>query len=601
MIKMIAHYSCIRFLALMIAVLLSGCSGLQTNSTLMDASGSGGLAMDIGESEDSTSEEAVASFEPDTLYDLLVAEIGGQRKRYDLALGNYLKQAHKTRDSGVAKRAYQIAVFIGARQAAQDAALLWSELEPGNVDALQAAALELIYTHEFDRALGKMRAVLALHGEAGFDYLASSAGELKSEERQNLLSVFEVIQKEYPDNIELALGRAVLLRQDDKNEQALAITRQLLKKDPDLVKAIIIQGRILNALERGDEAEQMLAEAVERHPERVRLRLLYARVLVHANKLTVAKSQFEKLLELSPNDREILLSLALITLENGMDAEAEKYFGKLLSIGQFQDKSNYYLGRLKERKGDFAAAKDHYLSVGPGKDFVASQVALSQMLVEQGEFAQAIEYIDKARKRNPAKAEPLYLLEGELLTKNNHLKKAMEAFNEGIALLPKSVNLLYSRAMLHERQGNMEGLEKDLSLIIEFQPDNAAALNALGYTLADRTDRFKEAEKLIRKAYELDKEDPAIMDSMGWVQYRLGNYADAEKYLRMAYEKYPDQEIAAHLGEVLWVMGRRDEASRVWEKALKESPESPILKETMERLRKQSEKPAKLEAVSQLP
>ena len=604
MTKMTANYGCVRLVALMIAVFLSGCTSLQTDSRnpgLVDASGSTAeVKSDVAARAEE--DEPVASFEPDTLYDLLVAEIGGQRKRYDLALGNYLKQAHKTRDPGVSKRAYQIAMFIGARQAALDAALLWSALEPENVEALQATALELIHVREFGRALAKMKTILALKGEAGFDYLASNVGELQADERQKLLTAFEAIQKDYPDNIELALGRAILLRQAGNNEQALNIANQLLKTDPDLIKAMILKGRILNALGRGDEAEKMLADAVERHPERVRLRLLYARVLVHANKLTEAKKQFEELLKRSPDDREILLSLALVSLENGMDKEAEKYFQKLLSLGQFQDKANYYLGRLKEQKGEWEAAKEHYLAVGPGKDFMAAQVALAQMLVSRGQLPQAVEYIDKARKRNPAKSEPLYLFEGDLLAKNDQPKKAMEALNEGIQLLPKSVDLLYSRAMLHEKLGSLEGLEKDLNRIIEFRPDNAAALNALGYTLADRTNRFKEAEKLIRKAYALDKNDPAIMDSMGWVQYRLGNYADAEKYLRMAYEKYQDQEIAAHLGEVLWVLGREDEANTLWEKALKKAPGSQVLKETMERMRnKQVEKPAKVEAVSQLP
>ena len=176
----------------------------------------------------------------------------------------------------------------------------------------------------------------------------------------------------------------------------------------------------------------------------------------------------------------------------------------------------------------------------------------------------------------------------------------MASFTAGVKFLPKSVNLLYSRAMVYEKLNNLKGLEDDLSAIIKLQPDNAAALNALGYTLADRSQRLKEAEALILKAYGIDSEDPAILDSMGWVQYRLGNYDKSVRYLRMAYEKYPDQEIAAHLGEVLWTMGKRDEARAVWGRALEKTPDSDVLKETMQRLKGLAGQQSAVDSVSQV-
>ena len=594
-----AFHGGIRLICLMLAIFLSGCAG-QRSATDPGALADGAVSTPVKPVDRVDKDaEPVASFKPDTLYDLMVAEIGGQRKRYDLALGNYLKQAHKTRDAGVARRAYQIAMFVGARQAALDAALLWSDLEPDNTEALQASALELIHSGELDRALRKMQGILVLGGEAGFDFLAASAAGMSVENRQLFLAEFEKLQEKYPENRDIHLGRAILYKQSDQNNKALELASQLLRKDPDFVKAMIIKGRILNALGRADEAEAMLSEAVKRHPERLRLRLLYARLLVHSSKLDEARKQFEVLLKQSPDDREILLSLALVTMENGMDKEAEKYFQRLQSLGFMKNKTNFYLGKLKERQGDYEAAQQHYLDVGSGKDFMAAQVALAQLRITRGKFDEAIEGIVEARKRNPAQAESLFLLEGELLAKNGQLKEAMVRFDEGIQFLPKSINLLYSRAMVHERLDNIDGLESDLNRILKLQPDNAAALNALGYTLADRSRRLKEAEMLIKRAYELDSNDPAILDSMGWVQYRLGNYEKAVKYLRMAYEKYPDQEIAAHLGEVLWVMGQREEAKSVWGTALEKTPDSEVLKETMERLKSEYDEHSATEAVSQ--
>lgn len=598
MTKTTALHGGIRLTCLMLVIFLSGCAS-QQGGTRHGTFAGGSITTPANAAGATEESELLASFEPDTLYDLMVAEIGGHRKRYDLALGNYLKQAHKTQDAGIAHRAYQIAMFVGARQAALDAALLWSGLEPENIEALQASALELIHAGDLERALYKMQGVLALGGEAGFDFLAASGSGMSAESRQQLLAEFEKLQKNYPDNRDIFLGRAILYKQSGKKEKALALTDQLLKKDQDFVKAMIVKGRVLNELGRASEAEAMLADAVKRHPERIRLRLLYARLLVHSSKLDDARKQFEVLLKQSPNDREILLSLALVTMENGMDNEAEKYFQKLLSLGFMKNKANYYLGRLKERQGDFNTAQQYYLEVGAGKDFMAAQVALAQLRIGSGKFDEAIEGIAEARKRNPGQAESLFLLEGELLAKDGQYKQAMDRFDEGIQFLPKSINLLYSRAMVHERLDNISGLENDLNRILELQPDNAAALNALGYTLADRSQRLKEAEKLINKAYELDGDDPAVLDSMGWVQYRLGNYEKAVKFLRMAYEKYPDQEIAAHLGEVLWVMGQREEAKSVWGTALEKAPGSEVLKETMERLKSKYDEHSASEAVSQ--
>ncbi len=575
-----------KFLLFFLIVILYGCSSQQTVSQSVEP--------DQGARIEKV-EEPVASFDPDTVYDLMVAELGGQRKRYDLALGNYLKQAHKTQDAGVAKRAYQIAMFIGAKQAALDASILWADLAPDDTEALQASAIELIRSGQLSEAVDGMHRILELEGEASFDFLAANAASLDEDSRQQLMAAFDNILRKYPGSRDLLLGKAILLQQMGESEKALGLCNALLKKNPDYVKAMIVKGRALNRLGRADEAEKMLADAVKNYPGRPRLRLLYARVLVHANKLDKARKEFEVLLKLSPHDGEIILSLALITMENNMDKEAEQYFNQLLALGQRKNTVHYYLGKLKARQGDIDSAKKHFSEVGPGKNFMMTQVALAQMLIEASRREEAYSAIDESRKRFPAHAEPLYLLEGELLIEEGRPAKAKALFDDALEYYPKSVNLLYSRAMTQEKLGRVDELEKDLRLVIELQPENAAALNALGYTLADRTDRYKEAEALILKAYELDAEDPAIMDSMGWIQYKLGNYLEAVKFLRMAYEKYPDQEVAAHLGEVLWVMGNREEAEKLWEQSLKDNPDSKLLRDTIHRLRNSpvspSEKP----------
>ena len=569
------------FSFLLAAILVSGCSSVQNL-------GQGKPVADsLPDSEEVTQEEPVASFDPDTLYDLLVAELGGQRKRYDLALGNYLKQAHKTQDKGIARRAYQISQLIGARQASLDAAVLWARLDPENTAALQASAVELVRSGQLDRAVEQMRKVLVLQGDANFDFLAASAAELSEDERDRLLVTFDTILKDYPDHRTLKLGKAILLMQDNRLEEAMKLCDQLLVKDSGYVKAIILKGRILNKMGRGEEAEKMLANAVKAHPERPRLRLIYARVLVHLDKLKEAREQFQELLKQSPHDVEIILSLALIALENDMTDESEKYFKQLLALGQRKSTASYYLGRIAESKEKYTEARQYFLSVMPGKEFMMSRVALIQMLLKQGQAIEARKQLEEDRNRFPVHAVQLYLLESEILVSAGELDDAEKLFTDAVLRHPDSINLLYGRAMVFEKMGKIDNLEKDLRAIIKAQPDNAAALNALGYTLADRTDRFDEARKLIEKAYELDDEDPAILDSMGWIQYRLGNYQSALEYLQNAYKKYPDHEVAAHLGEVLWAMGRKEDARALWDEAMNKAPDSAVLKETRERLESQ--------------
>jgi tetratricopeptide (TPR) repeat protein len=188
-----------------------------------------------------------------------------------------------------------------------------------------------------------------------------------------------------------------------------------------------------------------------------------------------------------------------------------------------------------------------------------------------------------SRDSQPDYALQLYLIEIESLSKQQRFDAAWQRMAEALEQFPEDLNLIYTRAMLAEKRGNLAGLEQDLRFIIEREPDNAMALNALGYTLADRTTRYAEAHELIARAYELNPDDPAILDSLGWVNYRMGNLAEAEKLLRQALERMPDHEVAAHLGEVLWVSGQQDAARKVWRQALSETPDSSVLQETLKR------------------
>jgi tetratricopeptide (TPR) repeat protein len=213
-----------------------------------------------------------------------------------------------------------------------------------------------------------------------------------------------------------------------------------------------------------------------------------------------------------------------------------------------------------------------------------AQLRQADILMGNGNTAEASRRLAQARVDQPDYAIQLYLIEAETLTNNNQGERGWQVLSQALKQYPDDLNLLYTRAMLAEKRNDLKQMESDLRAILKREPDNAMALNALGYTLSDRTTRYAEAKALIEHAHQLNPEDPAVLDSLGWVNYRLGNLDEAERLLRQALERFPDHEVAAHLGEVLWAKGEQREARKIWGKALEQQPDSPVLRSTIKRL-----------------
>lgn len=523
------------------------------------------------------------NFSEQSLYQLLVAELAGQRNRFDLALGNYLEQARTTRDPAVAERAYRIADYLGEQEAARETALIWAESQPDSLDAQRAAAIALARTGDYDQSLQYMERVLQREGSTHFDFLALSAAETDPQTRQAMLQSFDRLLARHPDNGQLLFAKALLLQQNDQAEDALAVLAAHPASRREIAP-LLLRVRLLQQLQRPKEALELIEEGLEHHPEDKRLLVNRGRLLADLNRLEDARSAFASLLQAAPDDDELRLSLALICLELESWPEAIYYLQELIERGAYTDSARFNLGRAYEQTGEPQQALEQYAQVGAGNDYLPAQLRMARILVDQQRIDDMRQRLAQSRLEEPDYAVQLYLLEAELLTELNQVDPAWQLLQQALEEQPDNHNLLYSRAMLAEKRGDLLLMEHDLRQIIEQQPDNAAALNALGYTLADRTTRYDEALELIQSAHRLDPDDPAIVDSLGWVHYRLGNLDEAERLLREAFERFPDHEVGAHLGEVLWQNGKRREARAIWKKVIKESPDSSILRDTLLRL-----------------
>ena len=563
--------------ALLLAfVFLSGCQALAPVST----DGTPPVADSTAAPE---KPKVYSSFSEETIFSLLSAELAGQRNRYDIALDNYVTQAINTQDPGISERAFRIAEYLGADQAALDSALIWARNAPEDLEAQRAAAIQLARSGRYDDSMVYMEKVLQGQGDTHFDFLALSAADTDQDTRDGLMNSFDRLLQRHPNNGQLIFGKALLLQQNGDSQGALS----LLEKNPPEageVAPILLRARLLQSLNRGDEALPLLEKSIRQYPDDKRLRLTYARLLVEQDRMDDAKTEFSSLVQQYPDDDELRYSLALVCLEAKAWDEAKGYLEDLIARDSHVDSAHLNLGRIAEERSDPQGALIEYAQVTPGSEYLPAQLRQADILMENGRSVEAQNRLAKERDEQPDYAIQLYLIEVETLAANKHEDRAWSVLDKALKQYPDDLNLLYTRAMQAEKRNDLAQMERDLRQIIKRDPDNAMALNALGYTLSDRTTRYDEAKTLIEQAHQLSPEDPAVLDSLGWVNFRLGNLDEAERYLRQALERFPDQEVAAHLGEVLWAKGKQREAKQIWAKFLKEQPDSPILRSTIKRL-----------------
>ena len=528
-------------------------------------------------------EPAVLAFPEGTLLALLTAEVAGYRGDYQYALDQYLIEAEKTLDPGVAARVTRLAAYMKADDKLYQAASLWVQADPESLEAHQFLADQLVKRALYVDAFETMQAIDRLGGEAQFDYFAYRVGRMTTEDQQDLLLGLNDMLAVNPSEPQILFSKAALLEALGDRPAALETADILLGLKPDELNFIILKANLLSDLNQKQAAQELLIEQLVINPDQPRLRLLLARLLFEAQAFSDARVQYQILHEIRPEDGEILFALAMLSIEQADFAQARLHLGRLVRTDQRVNQAQYYLGLVAEKTGDVALALREFAKVDAGYEYLSAQGRIVELISVNRSLEDARSYLAKKKLAHNGLRSQFDLIEGQLLSRVEAEEALFEHLDEAIEAQAGDIPLLYFRAMSGQKYDRLDILERDLKQVLTLDPGNADAMNALGYTLADQTDRYDEAYALIEKALRLKPEEPAFIDSMGWVLYRLNRYEEAIDYLEQAFERFPNDEVAAHLGEVLWQSGKTRRAKRVWKEALSETPDSTFLQSVVKR------------------
>jgi Flp pilus assembly protein TadD len=444
----------------------------------------------------------------------------------------------------------------------------------------------LVGARKVDEAEPYLARLLASDGAAAANGFLQLGRLLASNpDKQANQHVVRRLAAKYPDlpQARLALAQAAFAADDEAG--ALAEARRAAQLQPGWEAPAIFEAQVLQRRSPA-EAGKALAGFLDQFPKAREARLSYARLLVAERKLPEARAQFEKLLDAHPNDGDVIYAVGLLAAQLKDYATAETNLKRLLDLG-FRDPNGvrFTLGQVAEEQKNWQAATDWYLSIQSGEHYLPSRLRTAGVMSKEGRLAEAREFLRTVSASGEQRIQ-LLIVEAQLLREANQHREAFELLGKALEAQPEQPELLYDHALTAEKLERFEVLEGSLRKLIQLKPDHAHAHNALGYSFAERNLRLPEARKLIERALELSPEDYYIVDSLGWVLYRMGDLQGAAAQLRRAYLGRPDGEIGAHLGEVLWMMGERAEAERIWQDALKNHPENETLHKTVKRLRR---------------
>jgi tetratricopeptide (TPR) repeat protein len=528
-----------------------------------------------------------SSIDPEILYTLLTAELAGQRGQYDIALDGYMEVAKRTQDPKFSERAVMIAMYVKNSNKTKEALNLWLRQDPKNLSARKIAALLALRTGNKSEATEHLNAMIVFDS-AGFESaLLELTGVIEKEGRVDIIGdVLDDLSKKHKDKAEIYFIQSLLaLQKKDKNLAETKI-QQALRLKPDWEKALILQAQIAVFSGDLDKAKLLLSDASDKYPENSKINRMFAQILIKTGGYKEAIEVYQKIILIDPKDVESQFAEGLVYLQLDQDQQAQDIFKKMLDQPDWRYQACFYLGKIEEKQGHLKKALLWFDQVIDGPFVFDASVSAISLLQKERHLEEANSRLSLLQIKFPKQKLRLLLVQADLYNQQKKYEEALAILTNGLIDFPNQKELLYTRALIAERINKFDIAEIDLKKILEIDPDNVEALNALGYTLLNNPGRYAEAEKFLRKALALEPNEAVIIDSYGWLQFKLGNFEAALKYLQQAYEKQPENEIAAHLAEVLWVLDRKDEAKKIFNKAIKDSLDDEYLQDFQRRVLK---------------
>jgi tetratricopeptide (TPR) repeat protein len=507
------------------------------------------------------------------VYQVLLAEVALQRGNTELASQAYADLALRTRDPKVLERALEIAGYAKRMDMVLEIARLWLDVEPQSVRAQQLLVGAMVMSNQLDDLAPHLIRMLEMDKDAlGANLVGLNRMLARNPDRGAVFRLVDKVCAPFFGIAEAHYAVAVAAGSASDLARARAEVKRAQELRPDWEMPALLEAQLL-ARDSTAEAVASLERFVARNPNARDAELHLARALVSEKRYADAKRHFDHLLREYPNNPEIVYPVAILALQQEDLVLAEVQLKHLLTL-DFPDKSvaYFYLGQIADDSQRGAEAADYYARVGAGEHYLPAQIRSAHLLAEQGKLDVARQQLRDVRVKTELERVQLMIAEAQLLREAKRTQEAFNLLDTALSKQPEQTDLLYESALLAEKLGRMETLETYLRKLIVLKPDSAQAYNALGYSYADRNLRLPEARELIEKALKLAPDDPFILDSMGWILYRQGDLQGALVYLERAFAKRPDPEIAAHMGEVLWVLGRKDDARRAWREAQKKYP-----------------------------
>ena len=530
------------------------------------------------------------------MYQLMAAEVAVQRGDLGSAFAVYMKLARETRDPRLARRAAELALQARAMPQGLEAAQVWLELAPNSSEASQTLAMLYAGSGRFDDAYSLFQAQLQAAANPAEELARMQRALARTQDRQGAFALIERLAQPYAQSADVKLVLANAAQAGGLNARAIQEARAAVALAPDSQRAVLTAAQYLQATDR-PAALALLQDYVARNPAVSETRLAYARLLIADNKFDLARAQFASLLQADPKNADLVYSMALLSMQGKLPADARTYLQRYLELIASSDGGGsragarpaepayLYLAQIAEDEKQFPVALEWLRKIDGGDEFLTARVREAFVLSKMQRLDEARKLLRTVSVQSADEKTQRVLAEAQLLRDAKRHDESYKLLSQALAVAPDSVPLLYDTAMAAERLNQVAVMEKQLRRIIELKPDYAHAYNALGYSLADRNLRLPEALQLIEKAHELAPDDAFILDSLGWVHFRLGDLKLAREHLQRAYDARPDAEVAVHLAEVLWASGEQDSARKLLREVRAKEPTNPLLKSTLTRLK----------------